>query len=392
MAEKPIRVLLWSPGGSGEHYHGPGSFSYRLYSKAEPRRFLISLAHGYADQRQYPLFHQQHLVQPLAGGRLAAWRFLGKARRWLADHAGEFDVLHGMAGFETTVSPAYHAQRMGLPAAVFIANHRTDLSDKPGFLKSLLALPRRRRERVKRLSAVIAMSQAIYDELIGYGIPPDKIVRIPMGVDTDAFHPPVGDSQRRAFRRQLGWRDLPTLIFAGGITPRKRPHLLIEALGLLRRKRMECQVAIIGPDHDQAYTAQMKQRAAELQVESQVIWFGFTNDIAPLYRAADWFALPSENEGMPAALVEAMASGLPSVVTAISGMTDLVADGVHGIVIEPTAEQMAGALAEYFKNPGLAEKHGAAARHKVLERFSTAVVLEAYERLFHRMMAEKKES
>ncbi|MCI0363143.1 MAG: glycosyltransferase family 4 protein [Phycisphaerales bacterium] len=383
--QKPIRVLLWSPGGSGEHYHGPGSFSYRLYSSAAPGRFEITLVHGFRSQKAHELFQAQHLLHPL-GGALATWQFVRKGREWLVRNAREFDVFHGLAGFQATVAPAFEAQKLGLPAAIFIASHLMDLADKGGW-KAIIGMPRRRRKMVKSLSAVIAMSQAIYDEMIGYGIAPTKIARIPMGVDCGRFHPVGDESERRSVRRQLGWKELPTLVFAGGITDRKRPHLLVEALGVLKSRGLECQLAMIGPDHQPQYTQHMKQRAGELKVDSQIIWFGFTEDIAPLLRAGDFFALPSANEGMPAALVEAMASGLPSIVTAISGNTDLVGDNVHGRIVQPDADDIAAALAVYLNDSALARRQGLAAREKVVAQFSTTVVLDEYERMFRRMMA-----
>ena len=118
-----------------------------------------------------------------------------------------------------------------------------------------------------------------------------------------------------------------------------------------------------------------------------MIWFGFTQDIGPLFRASDVIGLPSANEGMPAALVEAMASSIPSIVTAISGTTDLVIDGQHGRVVTADPAHIAEALAHYLKNPEAARLQGQVARDKVLRQYSTAVVLQAYERLFRRVMA-----
>jgi len=177
------------------------------------------------------------------------------------------------------------------------------------------------------------------------------------------------------------------LVFVGGITERKQPHLLIEAIGLLHKRGLKCQLAIVGPDQEPPYTERMKHRAREVGVESQVIWFGFTQDIGPLFRASDVIGLPSANEGMPAALVEAMASSIPSIVTAISGTTDLVIDGQHGRVVTADPAHIAEALAHYLKNPEAARLQGQVARDKVLRQYSTAVVLQAYERLFRRVMA-----
>ncbi|HRQ75543.1 MAG TPA: glycosyltransferase family 4 protein [Phycisphaerales bacterium] len=383
---RPIRVLLWSPGGSGEHYHGPGSFSYRLYSTAESKRFEITLAHGSPTQARYSLFREQHLIHPLTGGAWPTWRFLRKADRWIDSHHGEFDIMHGLGGFHLTVAPAFRAHKNNLPSVVFMTLHRVELTDKPG-LRGMLGLAAKRREMVKQIEGVIAMSQAIYDELIEIGVSESRIARIPMGVDTTRFHPPRSEQERSELRRSFGWRDLPTLVFVGGISSRKRPHLLLEAIGLLKKMRLECQLALVGPDQEPGYCEQMKQRAKELGIEDLVIWFGFSSDVAPIFRACDFFGLPSLSEGMPAALVEALATGLPSIVTAISGTTDLVESGVNGCVIEPDAQQIADALAVYLRNPSITAAHRAAAVSKVAGRFSASAVLGAYERMFKRIIA-----
>jgi glycosyltransferase involved in cell wall biosynthesis len=147
------------------------------------------------------------------------------------------------------------------------------------------------------------------------------------------------------------------------------------------------QLVLVGPEQEPEYAARIRQRARDIGVADRVLWFGFTADIAPPFRAADIFALPSANEGMPAALVEAMASGLPSIVTAISGMTDLIVDGVQGRVVEPRADRIADALEAYGRDPALRRAHGESARTKVEQRFSSEVVIDAYERLFRRIMA-----
>jgi glycosyltransferase involved in cell wall biosynthesis len=294
-------------------------------------------------------------------------------------------VFHGLSAFHNTVSPAFLAERLGLPVVVFLTNHRLELTDKGG-LKGLLGLPRRRRRMARELSALVAMSRAIHEELLEHGIDPRSIARIPMGVDTSQFRP-ASPGDRAGLRSALGWRALPTVLFVGAVTRRKRPHLLVEALGSLRGRGGECQLVIAGPEHDAGYAAAMRTRAVELGIEHLIVWHGFTPEIAPLYRAADFFALPSEREGMPAALVEAMASGLPAIVTAVSGAVDLVDDGIHGHVVAAEAGAIADALRTYLADPGTAVSHGAAGRRRVERQYSATAVLEAYERLFRRVMA-----
>ncbi len=384
--KNPIRVILWSYKGSGLHYGGPGMSAYRLYSKAEAGRFRLELVHGWPEQAQTPLFEEQHLISPLSNlGPRPQWRFIRKGIRWLKASARRFDVFHGLQGFHLTIRPAFEAERLGLPAVIKLGAYRTDLADKPGW-RAWLNLPRRRRRLAIQLSGMIAISEAIAQELLGYGFPESKIARIPDGVDTDQFHPATAD-ERRSLRCQLNLKELPTFLFVGGIAPRKNPMVMVEAIGLLKRHGIECQLVIVGPDHDPAYTMAVKERANDLGVRDLVVWFGFTADIAPLYRIADVYGLPSSQEGLPNALLEAMASGLPSIVTPISGSTDVVSDGKTGMLMVAEAGPIAESLSTYVTDPTLARLHGSAARQLMEQRYSVVAVLAAHERLFRRVMS-----
>jgi glycosyltransferase involved in cell wall biosynthesis len=384
-SDSRIKLLLWSSRGSGEHYHGPASFTYRLYSSAPAGRVDVTLAHGLSSQEQYPLFSSQHLISTL--GELPWQRpvFIRKGCRWLDRHYQAFDVMHSISGYHHSVVPAVHAERLGLPAVLFVTNHNLEFVDKKGW-KSLLGLPRKRRELVKELSALIAMSQDIYDELRSFGVPEEKIARIPMGVNTETFRPVETPSDKAELRKQLGWLDLPTLIFVGAVVKRKRPDLLVEAVGLLKKRQIDCQLAVVGPPNEENYLRRMKARAEELGVADRIVWFGFTREIAPLFKAADFFGLPSSNEGMAAALIEAMSCGLAPIVTPISGSVDVVRDGRNGRIVQPDAAEIADVLADYLREPGTATAHGQASRQIVLETYSNDAVFSSYERLFRRVM------
>jgi glycosyltransferase involved in cell wall biosynthesis len=176
---------------------------------------------------------------------------------------------------------------------------------------------------------------------------------------------------------------MPTLLFVANITKRKRPILLIEALGLLRRQGIHCQLVLAGPvGRHNGYADMMRERARQCGIEEQVIWHGYTPDIAPLYRAADCFALPSEAEGMPNSLLEAMASGLPCVVTKASGVADLVTDHRDGLIVAPDAAAIAEAVSYFLEDESASEAYGAAAKQRMVQSFSADSVLRAHLKLF----------
>ena len=356
--------------------------AYRLYSagRASHPGLRVSLAHGRADHDRYDLFESQHLISPVDMSKWSQFQFIRRARHWLAENARNFDVLHGLQGFDVTIRPAGEARRLGLPAVVKLANHNMDFAERPGW-RGRLGFAARRRKAARELDAIIAISQDIREELLGYGFPESKIAVIPNGVDTQQFFPCSDAAERSRLRAELGWPDRPTLLFVGRVMERKGPHLLIEAL----KDVADLQVVLLGPPDNEPYTERLTRTARELGVEDRVIRMAFTSKPGPAYRAADFFALPSSREGMPNALLEAMATGLASIVTDISGSRDLVAEGVTGRIIQRDAGDVARVLHELLASPVEAAKLGANALKMVRDHYSTDAVTGQHLALFNRI-------
>jgi glycosyltransferase involved in cell wall biosynthesis len=356
--------------------------AFRLYSggRATHPDFRISLAHGRLNHERYDLFESQHLISPVGMGKWSQIQFIRRARSWLTENARNYDVLHGLQGFDVTVRPAFEAKRLGLPAVVKLANHNMDFAERPGW-RGRFGVASRRRKLALELDAIIAISQDIREELLGYGFPESKIAVIPNGVDTHQFHPCADATERSRLRAELGWPDRPTLLFVGRVMERKGPHLLIEAL----KHIADLQVVLLGPPDNDAYTERLNRTARDLGVEDRVIRMAFTSKPGPAYRAADVFALPSSREGMPNALLEAMATGLPSVVTDISGSRDLVTDGATGRVVKREVDDIARVLNELLSAPAHANRLGEGALSLIRARYSTDAVLGQHLALFHRI-------
>lgn len=376
------RVLLWSPLGAGEHYYGPGAFAHRLYSSAAPGAVALELVHSTSAQRPSSLFSQSHRLNPSPDSALKLVTYLWRSKQWLKRNARRFDVLHGLNGFHPTVVPAFEAQRLDLPSVIFVAGHKIEFTDKSG-LRQLAGLSRRRRSMVRQLSAMIAMSRAIFEELVEIGVEPRRIARIPMGIDMSRFAPARDAQMRLGRREQLRLsRDLPALVFVGAVTPRKRPHLIVEAMGQLRQQGVDVQLLLAGPTPDAAYRSQIETRARETNVDAHVHWLGHVGAIEQVLQASDVFLLPSSSEGMPAALVEAMACALPAIVTRISGCEDLVIDDENGYFIAPDVAEVAAVIKRYALDSGLRERHGERARAGVAAACSNETVLGAYLKVF----------
>ena len=383
---RPLRVILFSQKGAGLHYGGPGMTAYRLYNSAGPGQFAVTLVHGWSEQERYEVFSDQVFLSQLSQSYRSQFKLFRRSQKWIRANAHRFDVFHGLTAFQVPVCVAQEAERFGLPAVVKVAAHNIDLADKPGW-RSIVALPRRRREIIKRLSGVIAISEAIAKELLSYGIPESKIARIPNGVDCQLFHPVDDISAQQRLRERFGWSDRPTIIFSGGLSDRKGAHLLVEALALLKQGGSPCQVVFVGRFDEASYEMKFRSLIEQRGVADDVVLFGLTKETAELYRAADIFCLPSKSEGMPNAMLEAMASGLPTVGTRISGITDLIEEDTRGLLVRRDSAELADALKYYLDFPDQGLTHGKAARNFVERGFSATAVLAAHKQLFRRLMA-----
>lgn len=237
---------------------------------------------------------------------------------------------------------------------------------------------------MSELDAVIALSQAIRDELISYGVAEHRIAVIPNAVDTERFAPTTAE-QRAARRAELGLRDLPAILFVGKLFEYKGPQIAIEALARLTPVH-PCQLVVVGPPPNDVRLSQLRRQVDELGLTDLVTFTGVVADPSPWFQAADMFVLPSAREGLANVLVEAAASGLPTVVTNVSGAADAVDDGASGRIVPRDVGDVADALRAYLAEPSLARRHGEAARQLAVARFTRDVVLATHLALFDRIL------
>lgn len=157
-----------------------------------------------------------------------------------------------------------------------------------------------------------------------------KIYKIDgVGVNTDRFTQPL-PSEKKDKRRNLGIPDDGWLIlYAAEFIPRKNHIFLLNALKTLREEGIDVRYAFLG--HGKLYD-DIKNRAEEMGLSDYIRFFGYRRDAELFYSAADMVVAPGSQEGLPVHVLEAMASGLPVVATAIRGHTDLIKDGRNGFL------------------------------------------------------------
>ena len=245
--------------------------------------------------------------------------------------------------------------------------------------------PFRLREKVAHAAFVRVVSRYGKSQLMRFSDPRhwDKIEVCALGVDPAQF-PPSGH------RRQP---EVPfELLTVGQVAPAKGQHILIAALARLTAQGRNVRLRIVG---DGALRASLKDQARRLGVEDQVLFEGFRDnrELPDYYRRADAFVLPSFAEGVPVVLMEAMAMEVPCVASRITGIPELIEDGVSGLLVPPADEHaLAGAIIRLMDEEDLSRRLGRAARERVLADYQLETNLVQLVDLFRRRLGDARAS
>jgi glycosyltransferase involved in cell wall biosynthesis len=233
----------------------------------------------------------------------------------------------------------------------------------------------------------LSVSPALLDACVAAGVPRDRLRLVSNGIDTARFSP-ASAAERCALRRELGLpTDAPIVLFVGFFSREKQPDVLARAwLAMRAATGIDAALVCVGATRskyyevDETLAAGIREAAEGAGAGPRLIFVPPTHKIEDCYRAADVFALPSSREGLPVALLEAMATALPCVASRLPGATDtVIADGENGQLVPPgDVEALASALAHMLQDPQRAARLGAAGRATVESRFASGRVADAW--------------
>lgn len=317
-----------------------------------------------------------------AGKAAAALSFISGAVRLLQAERSRYHILH----CHQMVSPT----TIGLLARPLVRKPLIINPHARGPIGDVAVLTRRRpvtgRARIAAMrrsaSAFVSISDDIGAELTGIGVTPDKLWSIPNGVDLDAFAPTAA-GERAALRAAHGLPAGPLAIFTGRLAHVKGLDVLLQAWSHVRATLPDARLALVGEGEEREA---LERQARELGHADSVVFYGGSTDVAPLLRAADAFVLCSRTEGLPVSLLEAMATGLPVVATAVGGMAQLLEDGVTGrLVPVEDAPALGRGLVEVLSSPAVGA-WGEKARQHVAEHYSLDAVADQYIQMYEALL------
>ena len=358
---------------------GPSIQATRLTGALEPRGFATTLFHGRLGDGEGDM---SYLVPPGADARyldtlcrpLSPLDDLRTLVRLYRDfRALQPAIVHthmAKAGLLARVAAwAHNLTRGSAPRARVVHTYHGHVLD--GYFSPLATRVFITLERLlARLSdRIIAISPAIRQELLTtYRIGRDANYRVvPLGFDLAPFAA-VDDRARGEARRALDLpAGAPVIATVGRLTAIKQHRLFLDAFARVLKSHPTAIALIAGGGE---LEDDLKAYAASLGIADRVRMLGWRRDLPTIYAATDVFLLTSRNEGTPVALIEAMASGVPGVSTAVGGVIDVIGSNDTGRTAPfGDAGALASAVSELVSDPQLRAEMGRRARARVLAHY-----------------------
>jgi colanic acid/amylovoran biosynthesis glycosyltransferase len=231
--------------------------------------------------------------------------------------------------------------------------------------------------KIERAKFIFCISDFCRSQLMKYCDPAhwNKMHVVRLGVDVEEFKPASRESNEPL-----------QIVCVGRLVPAKGQHILLRALTLLHAKGHAARLIFVGSGPD---SESLMRESAEQRLAGHVVFRGALNhdQAREQLRQADIFALASFAEGIPVALMEAMAMAIPCVSTRVAGIPELIRDNVDGLLVPASSvESLACAIESLLVDPDMRRRLGESGRRRVMERYNLAdnlkVLASTFEKCF----------
>ena len=316
---------------NGEHYAG----AERVQDWLAMRLPKLGVEVGFACLKpdRFPAMRRSQstaLVSVPMSSRLdirPAWRL---ARIVRAEH---YDIIHTHTPRSALVG--HLASRLAKVPHVHHVHGHTASEVGKGILKKVAA--QIERLSLSRAAAIIAVSPTAAEYINHWGVPKQRIYLVPNGVP-----------RRKLLTNRRSPQGIWTLGLVALLRPRKGLEDLLQAIAVLHQQETPVRLRVIGRFENPLYQEEMNKLAGDLGIVDLVEWRGFRQDIDAELDQLDLAVLPSIlPEGMPMAVLEAMAAGVPAIGTRVDGISDVIQHGRNGLLVKPgEPRELANAVSE----------------------------------------------
>jgi len=237
---------------------------------------------------------------------------------------------------------------------------------------------------LNRFDKIVAISDAVKEEISQIGISNSKVTVIDNGIDVHRFNGPF---TKESARKKFG---LPANKFVVGTIGRmieeKGHDIFLKAARSLVQRNSNLLFVIVG---DGPLMNQLAKQRSQLGIEKHVLLLGRRTEIPELLKTFDLFVLSSLSEGLPMVILEAMAAQKPIIATRVGAIPRVIQDGDSGLLIEPNAADLQKAILELLGDRAKADRLAQLARERIIKHFSSKSMAEKYLQLYDQAFGEK---
>ncbi|MCG2736009.1 MAG: glycosyltransferase family 4 protein [Candidatus Methanoperedenaceae archaeon] len=206
---------------------------------------------------------------------------------------------------------------------------------------------------------------------------------LPNSIDIHRFFPLLPE-EKIEDKAKLGYFDKFIAVFVGQLTPVKNIDMLLMAWKIVIAQHSNSKLLIIGFGHEKE---RLEQLSINLELTKNLEFLGKKENVWRYLQISDLFILSSKTEGMSIALLEAMATGLPVISTKVGGSTDVIENGINGILLDsPHHEILAKKIIDLIGNPIFRNRIGINARKTIENEFSSEVIIPRLRKIYSEIL------
>lgn len=288
----------------------------------------------------------------------------------------DIDLLHSH-GYKSDII-IYLCRLFGLKINMIATNHTykvNTLKDRIYRKLDLYAL--------SKIKYIVAVNEDVKSEMVAAGINANKIKIIDNGVSLNFKR---DNELISSFRAECGAVDSDSFVvgIVASLTPEKAHGDLLQAMSIINKLYNHIKLVIVG---DGLLRKELERKCCDLDIVENVYFAGRRDNVRQLLGSFDVFVLPSYNEGLPMALLEAMASNIPVVASSVGAVPNVIQDGVNGCLIEPgSVEQLVENIKKVFLDVDLRNVLASSGRETIEKKYSSQKMTEKYMAIYREIV------
>ncbi|MTI81766.1 MAG: glycosyltransferase family 4 protein [Firmicutes bacterium] len=307
------------------------------------------------------------------------WQTIWKLSRYLKRH--NITIIH-THGSKAALVGRIAALVAKTPVVLFTVHNSIFYDHWPQFIKRILSFTEKLMSQCT--TRIITVSNQLRNQIIEMeNIPKEKIITIYNGINTSKFK----HSPSRSFLQSLGVPPVGKVVgVVARLATQKGIIHFLKAVSLM--KEYQANFVIIG---DGPLRESLKKESENLGLKNRVFFAGYRSDVYQIMPVMDIFVLPSETEGLPLTILEAMTAGVPVVATRVGGVTEVVENQKTGLLVQPKdPHSLALAIAQLLEDEKLAKEIAGAAKQLIEEKFTVEKMIDETMDLYQQVLKEKE--